>query len=112
MNKKKLQKSEVTDGRRAGRGVSAEAPGWESSSRKCPDGGLRQQEVVDGMNEHPSSGRVRTEAGCDLTTSSLMARTTAGGQMPDSDGPAEECESLAHGSLQPGDEGGCRRRLG
>lgn len=52
------------------------------------------------MNEHPSSGRVRTEVGCDLTTSSLMVLTRVWGQNPDSNGPAEECESLAHGLFE------------
>lgn len=28
--------------------MSAQAPAWKSSSRKCPGGGLLQQEVVDG----------------------------------------------------------------
>ena len=45
--------------------MSAEAPGGESSSRKCLEGGLLQQEVVNGMNAGPSLGRVRMEGGCE-----------------------------------------------
>lgn len=79
--------------------MSAEAPEWESSSRKglgCRGGGLLQQEVVDGMNAQPSSGRARMEGGCgDLAASSLMAQRTAWGRKPDPDGPAENTKALA-----------------